>query len=119
MERIPPMQMAKRLARLLRKQRPDSYYLKKVFFHTRKLLEVTPEKKEKRLPQLLTDEELIAFYEAIVATRNRTHMVMIKLMIFTGVRNAELSQIRIDDVDLNSLKIRIEQRARQRCSIVD
>jgi integrase/recombinase XerD len=109
MERIPPMLMAKKLARQLRPQRPDSYYLKKVFFHTRKLLEVMPQKKEKHLPKLLTDAELTAFYEAIVATRNRTHMVMIKLLIVTGVRNAELSRIRIDDVDLNSLRIRIEQ----------
>jgi len=34
---------------------------------------------------------------------------MIKLLIFTGVRNAELSGIRIKDVDLEGLRIRIEQ----------
>ena len=36
-------------------------------------------------------------------------MVMIKLLIFTGVRNAELSNIRLGDVDLQSLRIRIQQ----------
>ena len=35
-------------------------------------------------------------------------MVMIKLLIFTGVRNAELANIRFTDVDLQSLRIRIE-----------
>jgi len=109
MERVPPMEMAKRLARQLRPQHPDYHYLSKVFKKTRKLLEVTPQKKEKRLPQLLTEEELVAFYEAVFQSRNRNHMVMIKLLIFTGVRNAELSKIRLEDVDLDDLRIRIEQ----------
>ena len=109
MERIPPMEMAKRLARQLRPQRPDYHYLKKVFQQTRKLLEVTPQMKEKRLPQLLTDHELTAFYQAVFSARNRTHMVMIKLLIFTGVRNGELAEIRLQDVDLEGLRIRIEQ----------
>ena len=103
------MEMAQRLARQLRGQHPDYQYLSKVFFHVRRLLEVTPQKKEKHLPQLLTESELIAFYEAVFSARNCTHVVMIKLLIFTGVRNAELAQIRLEDVDLDGLTIRIEQ----------
>ena len=34
---------------------------------------------------------------------------MIKLLIFTGVRNAELAGMRITDVDLENLRVRIEQ----------
>lgn len=109
MERIPPTQMAKRLARQLRRQRPDYRYLKQVFFQTRKLLDVPVKPGEKRLPQLLTDSELKAFYEAVFKSRNLTHMVMMKLLIFTGVRNSELANIRICDVDLSGLTIRIEQ----------
>jgi len=109
MERIPPMEMAKKIARQLRRQRPDYRYLSKVFQYTRQLLEVVPNKKEKRLPQLLTDEELAAFYQAVFSARNPTHVVMIKLLIFTGVRNRELAQIRLEDVDLDGLQIRIEQ----------
>ncbi len=109
MERIPPKEMALKLAHQLRPQRPDYQYLKQVFFYTRRLLEVTPEKREKRLPQLLTDEELTAFYETVFSARNTTHMVMIKLLIFTGVRNAELANIRLTDVDLQALRIRIQQ----------
>ena len=55
------MEMAKKIARQLRRQRPDYRYLSKVFQYTRQLLEVVENKKEKRLPQLLTDEELAAF----------------------------------------------------------
>jgi integrase/recombinase XerD len=36
-------------------------------------------------------------------------MVMIKLLIFTGVRNAELANIRLMDVDLQSRRVRIQQ----------
>src|SRR6266511_1438363 len=90
-------------------QRPDYYYLKKVFQHTRELLKITPGKAEKRLPELLTDDELVAFYETVWQSRNTVHMVMIKLLIFSGVRNAELANIRLKDVDLNGCQIRIEQ----------
>ncbi len=109
MERIPPMEMAKKLARQLRGQRPDYRYLSKVFQYTRQLLQVTPDKRDKRLPQLLTEQELVAFYQAVFSAHNPTHVVMIKLLIFTGVRNGELAQIRLEDVDLDSLQIRIEQ----------
>ena len=109
MERIPPKEMAHKLVLKLRPQRPDYQYLKQVFFHTRRLLEVTPQKREKRLPQLLTDEELKAFYETVFSARNTPHMVMIKLLIFTGLRNAELANIRLTDVDLQALRIHIQQ----------
>jgi integrase/recombinase XerD len=85
------------------------YYLKQVFSHTRRLLNVSQDNIPKRLPQLLTDAELAAFYDAVFSTRNPTHMVMIKLLIFTGIRNAELAKIRLTDVDLTDLMIRIER----------
>jgi len=109
MERIPPKEMAKKLARQLRSQQPDCQYLKHVFHHIRAILDVAPTSKEKRLPELLTDQELAGFYDTVFSARNRKHAVMIKLLIFTGVRNAELAGMRITDVDLESLRIRIEQ----------
>ena len=47
----------------------------------------------KRLPQLLTDRELVAFYEAVWQARDPKHMVLIKVLIFTGLRNSELAQV--------------------------
>jgi len=55
--RIPPKTMAQKLRRLLRSQRPDYAYLKKVFQHTRTLLAVTRPPPPHRLPALLTAEE--------------------------------------------------------------
>jgi integrase/recombinase XerD len=102
-----PKQMARKLARILRSERPDYGYLKKVFRDTRAILEIKPVKAEKRLPQLLTEKELISFYEAVWQARNRTHMVLIKLLIFTGLRNAELANIRLQDVDLDQCEIQV------------
>jgi integrase/recombinase XerD len=73
------------------------------------LLEVKPSKVHKRLPELLTDSELVGFYEAVWHARNSVHMVMIKLLIFTGLRIAELSRIRLKHVDLDQCQIRVEQ----------
>jgi hypothetical protein len=65
----PPKQMAQRLARVLRPERPEYAYLTKVFRHTRTLLAVKPAARGKRLPHLLTDRELVAFYEAVWQAR--------------------------------------------------
>jgi integrase/recombinase XerD len=104
-----PKKMAQRLVRLLRPERPDYAYLKKVFQHTRELLAVKPVKAKKRLPQLLTDQELIAFYESVWQTRNPKHMIMIKLLIFTGLRNAELARVRLEEMDLDRCQISVVQ----------
>jgi integrase/recombinase XerD len=102
-----PTHMAKKLARLLRPERPDYAYVKKVFQHTRALLAVKPMKTERRFPELLTDAELVAFYEAVWQARNSQHMVLIKLLLFTGLRNVELAHVRRQDVDLDHCQIRV------------
>jgi integrase/recombinase XerD len=108
-ERLPPKAMAKKLVRVLRSQHPDYHYLKKVFQHTRELLEIGPAPPTKRLPELLTDAELVAFYDAVWNARQLTHGVMLKLLLYTGLRNTELVLLRLTDVDLQSCQLRIEQ----------
>jgi integrase/recombinase XerD len=107
--RLPPKAMAKKLVRTLRAQHPDYHYLKKVFQHTRELLAVGPMPRGNRLPELLTEVELVAFYAAIWQARQLTHVVMLKLLLFTGIRNAELVRLRLTDVDLQTCQIRITQ----------
>ena len=107
--RMPPKAMAKKLVRVLRPQHPDTHYLKKVFQHTRELLAVEPSRQPKRLPELLTDPELVALYETIWQARQLTHLVMLKLLLFTGIRNAELVRLRLTDVDLQTCQVRIAQ----------
>ena len=108
-KRTTPMAMAKKLVRILKPERPDYQYLKKVFQHIRVLLDVSQTKPEKRLPDLLTDDELLAFYEAAWHAKNPNHLILIKLLVYTGIRNAEVTGVRLQDVDLDKCQIRIEQ----------
>jgi len=101
--------MAKKLVRLLRPHHPDYHYLKKVFQHTRALLDVGAAPPTQRLPALLTDAELVAFYEVIWQARQLTHAIMLKLLLFTGMRNAELVHLRPTDIDLQTGQVRITQ----------
>ena len=74
--RIPPKIMAKKLVRTLRPQHPDYHYLKKVFQHTRDLLAIGPGPRPKRLPDLLTEAELGALYEAIWHAQQLTSKIL-------------------------------------------
>jgi integrase/recombinase XerD len=78
--RLPPTAMAKKLVRVLRPQHPDYHYLKKVFQPIRTRLDVGTIPQAKRLPELLTDAELVALYEVVWQARQFTHLVMLKLL---------------------------------------
>ena len=108
MERIPPKKMAEQVVKLLRKQHPDPRYVKNVFHYVREALALKGGSvRSKRLPELMTDDELNRFYKAVWHASNRSHIIMLKLMLFTGIRNEELVNITIKDVDLDSMRIRI------------
>ncbi|MBI3890451.1 MAG: tyrosine-type recombinase/integrase [Candidatus Wallbacteria bacterium] len=108
--RTPPKQMARRLARLLKKERLDYHYAKKVFAHIRQELGFRGRPPApKRLPELLTEVEMGRFYEAVWDAADRTHTVMIKLLLFTGIRNAELAALTLGDVDPKDCTLRIRQ----------
>ena len=109
MKRVPPKEMADKIVKLLRKQHPDPNYVKKVFQHVREDLGLKGGRvQSKRLPELMTNEELKRFYEAVWYASNRNHMVMLKLILFTGIRNEELVNITLKDIDSDSGKIRIK-----------
>ena len=102
--------MSKKLVRILKKETPDYFYLKKVFEHIRNDLGLKRESVvSKKLPEVLTDQELMLFYDTVWHASNRVHVVMIKVLLYTGVRNAELADITLKDVDLKGLTIRITQ----------
>jgi integrase/recombinase XerD len=110
MKRIPPKEMANKFIKLLRKQRPDPNYLKKTFQYVREALDLkNGYVKAKNLPKLLTNDELKRFYDVVWKSFNRTHAVMLKLLLFTGIRNAELANVKVIDVDLEQMKVRISQ----------
>ncbi|MGK7915272.1 MAG: hypothetical protein AB4038_06940, partial [Prochloraceae cyanobacterium] len=86
MQRTPAQKKAKQLAKHLRGERPDYNYLKSVFRHLRTELEVEVPKAQKKLPNIPTEEEIKRYYDAVWQARNVQDMVIIKSLLYTGVR---------------------------------
>jgi len=105
--RTPPKQKARALARQLRGEHPDYAYLKEVFRHLRAELAIEMPRTPQRLPPVPSEEELRRYYQAVWQTRNVGDMVLIKTLLYTGVRVSELVNIRLADVDLDRCQIRI------------
>lgn len=98
---------AKQIAKLLRSERPDYFYLKELFRQLRKELSVKVETKSKKLPYVPSEEEIKKYYEAVWSSQNIKHMIIIKTMLYTGVRVGELVKTKVQDIDLANCQIRI------------
>jgi len=105
--RTAPKKMAKTLAKHLRDERPDYDYLKAVFKELRNELNVEVPRQGKKLPLVPTSDQLLKFYETVWNSKNFPEMVMVRLFLYTGVRVSELINIKINDVDFNLFRIRI------------
>ncbi|NET07476.1 MAG: tyrosine-type recombinase/integrase [Symploca sp. SIO2B6] len=105
--RTPASKKAKEIAKLLRPERPDYNYLKSLFRHLREELEISVPREGKKLPTVPTSEEMQRYYQAVWKTRNVQDMVIIKTLLYTGVRVSELVNIRLSDVDFGRCQIRI------------
>lgn len=106
-ERMTVKQKAKQVAKLLRGARPDYFYLKELFRHLRTELKVTVQQKPKKLPYVPSENEISDYYEAVWNAQNVTHMILIKTLLYTGIRVGELVKIRLADVSLNNCQIKI------------
>lgn len=100
---------AKELAKHLRGERPDYAYLKSLFQHLRAELEVEIPKTPKKLPYVPTEEELKRYYDIVWKAKNFQDMMIVKTLLYTGVRVSELVNIKLTDIDLNYCQIRINK----------
>jgi len=107
--RTPPKQKARELARHLRGEHPDYAYLKQVFRHLRTELEIEIPRTRTRLPHVPSEDEIRRYYQTVWQARNYGDIVLIKTLLFTGVRVSELVKIRLADVDLDRCQITIVQ----------
>jgi integrase/recombinase XerD len=64
--------------------------------------------RSRKVPRILHEFSLRAFFETIQASGNLQHEIMLKLLLYTAVRVSELTNIRVEDVDLDACKIFIE-----------
>ena len=106
-KRTPPKRKARQLAKYLRAERPDYAYLKAVFRALRTELGVSVEREPKTLPGVPTEDEIRRYYQVVWHGRRSADVVLIKTLLYTGVRVAELVAIRLDEVDLDACRIRI------------
>jgi integrase/recombinase XerD len=105
--RTPPRKKARELAKYLRGEYPDYSYLKELFRYLRAELEITRPPANVTLPHVPTDEEIRRYYEVVWAGQNFQDVVLIKLLLYTGVRVGEVVKIQLTDVDLGQCQIRI------------
>lgn len=93
----------------LRGERPDYVYLKSVFQHLRVELEIEVPKTSKKLSYVPTEEELKRYYDVVWKAKNFQDMMIVKTLLYTGVRVSELINIQLADVDFNYCQIRINK----------
>ena len=108
-QRTPVRQKAKQLSKTLRQEKPDYNYLRELFRHIRKELKVDVTRQSKKLPYVPTEEEIHKYYNAVWQSRNMHHVVLIKTLLYTGVRVSELVHIKLSEIDFDRCQIRITQ----------
>lgn len=108
-KRKPIAKIAKQIAKLIREERPDYHYMRSLFQLVRKELDVVVLRKGKKLPYVPTEEELSRFYTVVWQSRNMQHVLMVKVLVYTGVRVSEFIKIKISDIDFEACQIRITQ----------
>jgi integrase/recombinase XerD len=108
-KRTPVRQKAKQFAKKLQKENPDYNYLRELFRNLRQELGISAVRIERRLPYVPTEDEIRKYYIAVWESKNMKNVVLIKTLLYTGVRVSELIRIQIKDVDTNRCQIRINQ----------
>ena len=88
---------------------PDYDYLRELFRHLRKELGVEVTERPKKLPVVPTEEEIHKYYQAVWKSRNMKHVIMIKTLLYTGVRVSELIKIKLSEVDFDRCQIRVTE----------
>ena len=106
-QRTGPRKKALQIIKHFRHEQPDYNYLRAVFVHLRKELEVKVGSKEKKLPYVPTEDEMRKYYQSVWESKNSKDMIIIKTLLYTGVRVSELIRIKIGDVDLDRCQIKI------------
>ena len=119
-KRTPVREKAKQFAKLLREDAPDYDYLRELFRHLRKELEVSAPKKTEtqQASAPISIEKLANFYNIIKQEGNNQSQIIIKTLLYTGIRVSELVNIFLEDIDSTKCQILIRKGVGNRERIV-
>lgn len=107
--RTPSKKIVTKIAKILKEENPDYRYLRDIFIKIRQELRIPVTLKAKRLPYVPTELELKKYYEVVWQSQDTKHMMLIKILLYTGVRVQELVNITLDDIDFDRCQIRVNQ----------
>lgn len=108
MEQMTLSPVARELASVIRRHKLTYAAFNKACHQARKACDMKPTKGARKLPQLLTEAQLRAFYAAIDKADNLKHRILLRLLFYTAVRVDELCAIKTTSVDLLACKIFID-----------
>lgn len=97
------------IAGVIRRFRLDYGAFAKACHAARVLMGLRPKRGGRKLPKLLPEASLRAFFEAVARGGNVQHELMMRLLLDSGARVAEFCAIRMSDVDVESRKVFISQ----------
>lgn len=99
----------KKISKIVRQEGWTYDDFRYVIRRVREECELSSDKKEKRLPKILSEEDFKKFYKALEKAGNTKYELMLKLLFYTGVRVREFTNIKVSDIYLQENKIFIEQ----------
>lgn len=100
----------KKIALLLKKESDSPLYLKEVLRTLRKEINIVTPRKERPILYIPTEEEISLYYETVWQAQNMMHVILLKTLLYTGVRVSELVNIEIDHIDFKKLQIEIPSK---------
>lgn len=71
----------------------------------RRHLHMRPPARGQSLPKLLPESSLRAYFLTVDRSDNLQHQIMLRLLLYTAIRVAELCAIRLDEIDLDAGKV--------------
>ena len=74
--------------------------------HLRQILEVEVKPQPKKLPYVPKEEEIAKYYEVVWKNNNIQDIIMIKVLLYTGIRVSELIRLKKSDVASDRCQIR-------------
>ena len=117
-KRASPKKKAKELIKYLKKEKPDYNYMRELFRHMRKELDLKRVVQPQTPPYVPSEEEIKEYYKAVWKSENIFHMILIKTLIYTGIRVSEIIHVKLKDIDLRKCQISVFDKKKKDVRLV-